>query len=47
MANTPGEREFVGQQENYFLAEKKELGELDKNVTRRFFILTALENDPF
>ena len=33
MANTQGERKFVRQQEKYSLAEKKELGVLNKNVT--------------
>ena len=33
MAITQGERKFVPQQEKDSLAQKKELGELDKNVT--------------
>ena len=33
MGNTQGERKFVRQQEKYSLAEKKELGVLNKNVT--------------
>ena len=33
MASTQGERKFVRQQEKFSLVEKRELGELDKNVT--------------
>ena len=33
MASTQGERKFFRQKEKYSLAEKKELCELDKNVT--------------
>ena len=35
-------REFVWQQEKYSLADKKELGELDKNVTPPFIPTTPL-----
>ena len=37
MASTLVERKFVRQQEKYCLVEKKELGELDKNVSPRLF----------
>ena len=35
LTSTQIERKFVRQQQKYSLAEKKELGELDKNVTLR------------
>ena len=37
MTSTLVERKFVRQQEKYSLVEKKELGELDKNVSPRLF----------
>ena len=33
MVNTQAERKFLRQQEKYFLTQKMELGEFDKNVT--------------
>ena len=44
MARTQGKRKLIRQQEKFSLAEKKELGELDKNVTPPFIPTTPLNS---
>ena len=48
MASTQGEKKFVRQREKYSLTNKKEFGELDKNLptlfipTPRYFLTSLL-----